>query len=550
VILDFHFSISQEHCMKKLVFASAMALASMSLVSTPALRAQDAGQISLPPDQFNAYQNAMTQTDPAQKAAALEGFLQAYPQSQVKTTILDNLIDAYNQLNQPAKVIDAASRLLQVDPNNMKAIFASVYWKKQQCSSALDASGVATDPQTCDDAAVLSQKGLTVPKPAGMSDADWQKLTSAAYPAFHSAIAFDDAVSKKDFAGAIKEYNAELMLYSPDACTQPGPCLADTLQLAQAYGKPGDSRDVVKAVWFYARAWDYAPPNYKTQIQPQLDYWYKRFHGTLDGDAAIAQQIDAIKAQAQTTLFPPADFHIEPAPTPDKLAHQALISGDPLKLGLEDKEYILANGTDADATQLWSLIKGQTTPVPGIVISDPATALKISVTTTASVKPKDFVVKLTNPVNCTAVPPPPGELKVADAQAYILANGVKADTDAMGDALTDTPAHIHKIVIDPSITTLNVAVTQDAKDAHTADFNVNLKDPLSCKDAPAPGSALGLQPATELDGTYDTYTHTAAAGTTAASAQIVLTDGFVQPEKKAGPVHHVPAKPSAAHHAQ
>ena len=62
------------------------------------------------------------------------------------------------------------------------------------------------------------------------------------------------------------------------------------------------------------------------------------------------------------------------------------------------------------------------------------------------------------------------------------------------------------------------------------------------------GSALGLQPATELDGTYDTYTHTAAAGTTAASAQIVLSDGFLQPEKKAGPVHHA-AKPSPAHHA-
>ena len=125
--------------------------------------------------------------------------------------------------------------------------------------------------------------------------------------------------------------------------------LVDTLQLAQVYAKPGDSRDEVKAVWFYARAWDFAPPAYKTQIEPQLDYWYKRFHGTLDGDAAITQQITAIKTQAQSTLFPPADFHIEPAPTPDKLAHQALISGDPLKLGLEDKEYILANGTDADA---------------------------------------------------------------------------------------------------------------------------------------------------------------------------------------------------------
>jgi hypothetical protein len=537
--------------MKKLVLASAMALAGMSLVSTPALHAQDPGQITIQdPAEFNAYQNAITQTDPTQKAAALEGFLQTYPQSVVKKAVLDQLIDSYYQSNQPAKTIDAAGRLLQVDPNNMKAIYISVNLKKQQCSSALDASGVTTDAQTCDDAAVLAQKGLTAPKPAAMADADWSKLTSAAYPAFHSAIAFDDAVSKKDFAGAIKEYTAELMLYSPTACTQPGPCLADTLQLAQAYAKPGDARDEIKAVWFYARAYDFAPPNFKTQIEPQLEYWYKRYHGTLDGDPAIKQQIAAIETQAQATLFPPDGFTIAPAPTPADLAHHAYTSGDPKALSLEDKEYILANGSDADATGLWALLKGQPTPVPGIVIADPANALKISVTTTASVKPKDYVVKLTNPVACNAVPAPPSELKVADAQAYILANGVKADTDAMGDALTDTPAHIHKIVIDPGILTLNVAVTQDAKDAHTADFTVNLKDPLSCKDAPASGSALGLQPATELDGTYDTYTHTAAAGSTAASAQIVLSDGFLQPEKKAGPVHHVPAKPSAAHHAQ
>jgi hypothetical protein len=549
VNLDLHFGISQEHCMKKLVFASAMAVASLTLVSTPALRAQDASQITIQdPAEFNSYQNAITQTDPGQKAASLEGFLQAYPQSVVKKAVLDQLIDCYNQLNQPAKVIDAATRLLQVDPNNIKAIFASVYWKKQQCGS-LDASGVTTDPQTCDDAAALAQKGLTVPKPAAMDGPSWDKLTSAAYPIFHSAIAFDDAVSKKDFAGAIKEYTAELMLYPPDA-TKTGPGLVDTLQLAQAYAKPGDSRDEVKAIWFYARAWDFAPPAYKTQIEPLLEYWYNRYHGTLDGEAANKQQIAAIEAQAQATLFPPASFTIAPAPTPAELAHHAYTSGDPKSLGLEDKEYILANGSDADATGLWALLKGQATPVPGIIISDPASALKISVTTTASVKPKDFVVKLTNPVDCSAVPPPPTELKVADAQAYILANGVKADTDAMGDVLTDTPAHIHKISIDPSVTTVNVAVTQDAKDAHTADFTVNLKDPLSCKEAPASGTALGFQPAaTELDGTYDTYTHTAAAGTTAASAQIVLTEGFIQQAKKAAPVHHA-VKPSPAHHAQ
>jgi hypothetical protein len=382
-----------------------------------------------------------------------------------------------------------------------------------------------------------------------MSDADWKTLTGNYYPIYHSAIAFDDMVSKKDPAGAIKEYTAELMLFSPADCAKPGQCLVDTLELAQAYSRPGASRDEVKAVWFYARAWDFAPPAYQSQIQPQLEYRYKHYHGTLDPEAAITQQINAIKAQAQATLFPPADFTIAPAPTPADLAHHAYTSGDPKSLGLEDKEYILANGTDADATGLWGLLKGQQTPVPGNVISDPATVLKITVTTTAAAKPKEFVVKLTNPVACSAVPPAPSELKIKDAQDYILANGVKADTDAMGDALTDTPAHLHKITIDPSVTVINVAVTQDAKDNHVADFTVNLKDPVSCKEAPAAGSILGLQPnALELDATYDTYTHVAAAGTTAASAQIVLSGGFLQQPKKAAPVHHTPAKPAAGHH--
>lgn len=532
--------------MNKLVFASAMALAGICLVSAPAIQAHGQTIQIQDPAEFNAYQNASTQNDPAQKCSALESFLKSYPQSTAKSAALAQMMDCYSQTNQMDNLLSAATRLLQVDPNNIQAIFASVYVKKAQCGKAVDPSGSSTDPQTCDDAAALAQKGLTMAKPAGTSDADWKTITGNYYPIFHSAIALDDMIAKKDAAAAIKEYTAELMLYPADA-TKSGPGLVDTLNLAQAYSKPGPSRDEVKAVWFYARAWDFAPAPYKPQIEPQLDYRYKHYHGTLDGDAAITQQINAIKAQAQTTLFPPATFTIAPAPTPEELAHHAYTSSDPKTLGLEDKEYILANGSAADASGLWALLKGQQTPVPGNVISDPATSLKIVVVTSASPKPKEFVVKLTNPVACSAVPEPPSELKVKEAQDYILANGVKADTDAMGDVLTESPAHVRKIAIEPAVTTINVAVTQDAKDNHAADFIVNLKEPLSCKEAPASGSVLGFQPAMELDGTYDTYTHAAAAGTTAASAQIVLSDGFVQQEqKKAAPVHH---KPAAGHHA-
>jgi hypothetical protein len=72
--------------------------------------------------------------------------------------------------------------------------------------------------------------------------------------------------------------------------------LSDTLLLAQAYSQPGAAQDLVKAVWFYARVWDFAPANYKSQIEPKLEYYYKKYHGALDG-------LDAIKHPGARPLF-------------------------------------------------------------------------------------------------------------------------------------------------------------------------------------------------------------------------------------------------------
>ena len=137
--------------MKKLVLASAMAVASVCLVSAPALRAQGSEQITIQnPAEFNAYQQATSQTDPAAKASALEAFLKNYPQSVVKKTVLDDLVDTYQQMGKTDEVLSAASRLLQIDPNYMKAIYISVALKKSQCLKTNDA-------QVCDDAAALAK---------------------------------------------------------------------------------------------------------------------------------------------------------------------------------------------------------------------------------------------------------------------------------------------------------------------------------------------------------------------------------------------------------
>ncbi len=472
--------------MKKFVFASVMALASLSLVYAPTLHAQDQqGTIQIKdPAEYNAYSMATTQSDPKAKAAAIEDFLTKYPQSVVKKTLLDTLIDTYQGLQEPDKTLSAASRMLQIDPDNLKAIYISVFIKKGECTKNSDA-------QTCDDVIALAQKGLSAKQPAGISADEWKKQTDATAPFFDSAIAAAD-MAKKDPAGAVEEYHKELTLYPPEGTTK-GPGLGDTLQLALAYVKlqladaqaardadakakatPGDAtlaaaakaaddkaaQDYVQAIWFFARAWNFAPANYKGQIEPQLEYYYKKYHGDLTG-------LNDVKTQAASSLFPPSTLNITPAKTPQEQIHDLLASTpDWNTLALADKETVLAVGSKEDADKLWATLQGKETPVPGTVI---------------------------------------------DANA----NQIK------------------------------VAVTQDAKDAKTADFIVNMKEPIPEKEIPAVGSELKLlkDGGPELDGTYDTYTQVPASSTAAASAQIVLKDAILQTAKKA-PAH----KPAAGHH--
>ena len=199
--------------MKKFVFASLLALASTTLCVAPYVMAQDpaAGQVTIKdPAEYNAYTNAIGQADPKMKAAAIEAFLTQYPQSVVKTDMLEQLMAAYQASGDLNKTVDAAGRLLQVDPNNLRALALTVYIKKAQA-----AQNPAGAQPLLDDAAALAQRGLAATKPANMKQADFDKLKKATTPIFHSAIAADDA-GKKDYKGAVAEYKAELESVSPN----------------------------------------------------------------------------------------------------------------------------------------------------------------------------------------------------------------------------------------------------------------------------------------------------------------------------------------------
>ncbi len=271
--------------MKKFVFASVMALASLSLVPAPTLRAQDQSTIQIKdPAEYNAYQMATTQSDPKAKAAAIEDFLTKYPQSVVKKTMLDMLIDTYQQLGDMDHALSAATRMLQVDPSNLKAIYFSVFVKKSQCAKT-------SDQQTCDDAAAWLKRVCRLPSlPACLT------TTLRNRPMHGSVLPFRHCGGrhggKKDPAAAVEEYRKELMLYPPEA-TKSGPgsgrytaacaCLREIAASRRpgrreaadkAKATPGDAalaaaakaakdkaaQDYLLASWFFARAGTSLPP--------------------------------------------------------------------------------------------------------------------------------------------------------------------------------------------------------------------------------------------------------------------------------------------------
>jgi hypothetical protein len=435
--------------MKKVLFASLLAVATSALYHPPSAVAQDQGsqssQITIKdPAEYNAYTSAIGQATPAAKAQAIESFLQTYPNSVVKGDMLEQLLNAYQATGDSVKTYDAAKRLLQVEPNNLRALIVAVYVGKQQAGG---------DQAKLDEVAALAQRGENATKPANMSDDEFQKLKDVSGPVFGDVIGADD-IAKKDYKDAITNYQAELHAVKDPSQTTKGLLLADTYALGNAYVQQ-DPKDLVNGIWYLTRAAQYLQEPYKTQVAQAAEYWYKKYH-CAQNDAkchANPDGFDQIKQLAHDNLFPPDSYKpvaAPPPPSPQQLAHDAVANTTDLDKGmsLSDKEFVLANGAPEDAQKVWAVLQGKTTEVPGTVIQATADSVQL-------------------------------------------------------------------------------AVSDDAKQSQKADFTINMKAPL--KEAPAAGAQVTYV------GTFDSYTQQ--------PPMIVMKDGEPKAAPKA-PVHHTTRRPS------
>ena len=376
--------------MKKAVVASLLMVASFAIYAPKSAFCQtDPGQVQMSAPEYAAYNSAISQTTPAAKAPALEAYLTSYPQSAVKADVLQQLMIAYSQIPAPEKAIGAADRLLQVDPNNLRALTFEVILRKQAADALTDP---AAKQAALDAAASFATKGLAATKPKDMKDEDFNTLKSSVTPNFYSAIA-TAALNKKDTATAITNYKQEIASVPADQTTKPGAILQDVYELGIAYYQ-STPPDYVNCTWYTSRAAAFAPDPYKTEFLKVATYCYKKYHGKPDG-------YEAVTAAVQTSLDPPAGFTITPAPSPADIVAQVIASTPDLAtLAVGDKEFILANGKPEDAAKVWDTIKGKTVELPDVtVVSVSDTVVTASVSDDAvQSKTADFTFNLKAPL--------------------------------------------------------------------------------------------------------------------------------------------------------
>jgi hypothetical protein len=445
--------------MKKVVLASLLACAAIAsglpsvFAQQPVnLGTQPSGQIQMPADEFAVYNNAVTQTDPKAQAAAYEAYLTQFPQSSVKVSVLEILVTLYgNKIGDSAKTLDAADRLLQVDPNNITALYAEAAIRKGNADALTDA---AAKQAGLDTAAGFAQKALAAlagPKPAAMADADFKTLQTNAPPTLYSVIGYA-ANNKKDSATAIDAYKKELA-FVPVAQTQtPGGPLLDTYYLGIAYLQ-ATPPDYLNCSYYFARFAAYAPEPYKSQAAPYARSCYKNFHGTNDG-------YDDFAAKAQANLNPPDGLFasIKPKPTPADIINGVLASTPDLStLAPGDMEFILANGTPDQTQKVWDSVKGKARQFPGVlVVSSTPTQVLVAISDdSVASKTADFTFNLAPPDDIpepkpTATPAQKLAYKKAVAAAQKTAADVAAATapgqtvtlDGTYDSFTPNPTMI------------------------------------------------------------------------------------------------------------
>ena len=268
------------------------------------------------PAEYDSYMAALNTKDPARKAQAMEVFIAWYPGSVLRLEAHEQAIAAWQAANQPAKADFLVARLLQVDPDNVRALANRAYVGRLKAAGG--------EPSALAAAVTAAQRGLAVmpkwQKPALLDDAGFALVKEQLAGVFNGVLGFA-ALQEKDYDKARPFYH-EAVAADPTN-------LQDVYQYAvvQLEGSPVDAR----GFWYGARAIAIAKVAKNDSAAQDIDRYvrsrYRVYRGSEEG-------WDAIVRRVANETAPPATFKksIPRAMTPPERALEILEDNEPAKL--------------------------------------------------------------------------------------------------------------------------------------------------------------------------------------------------------------------------
>ncbi len=315
------------------------------------------------PAEYNAYVNAIQQTDANAKISGLEAFVTQYPNSVMKNQALEVLMGTYQQANNPKKTMETAQKLVVVDSCNERALALLAYFDRVMAQQ-----GDPNATQELADGKKYGQEGIDCePK---VTDPDIKKMIPQMTGIFDAAIGIAD-LTAKDYTNAIPALKTAADANPTD--------FSVVYPLALAYWPdpktPTTPESARNSIWYAARASAVAPAQAQAQIEKYAASLYRRFHAGDDGWP------DFLAKAKAGTVAPSADdlaTLIKAPPTPAEQAHKMVTDTPPDKMDFATWEFVLSNGAQVDQDAVWNVIKGKPVQMNGTIISTTPTEFQIA----------------------------------------------------------------------------------------------------------------------------------------------------------------------------
>ncbi|WP_425068285.1 hypothetical protein [Reyranella sp.] len=268
------------------------------------------------PAEYDSYMAALNTKDPARRAQAMEVFIAWYPGSTLRLDAHEQAISAWQAANQPAKADVLVARLLQVDPDNVRALANRAYVGRLKAAGG-DTSALAA-------AVTAAERGLAVmpkwQKPALLDDAGFAQVKEQMAGVFNGVLGFA-ALQAKDYDKAREYYR---LAVEADPAN-----LQDVYQyaVAQLEGSPVDAL----GFWYGARSIAIARAAKNDPAAQDIDRYVRSRYSVYRGSE---EGWDGIVSRVANETAPPANFKksIPRAMTPPDRALEILEDNEPAKL--------------------------------------------------------------------------------------------------------------------------------------------------------------------------------------------------------------------------